>query len=59
MSKDDEEVGHLELNDLKNGSHPKHTMAGFDTTEADLPPGYFRSSFFVGTMLVIFKNLET
>ncbi|KAK3059713.1 hypothetical protein LTS18_010212, partial [Coniosporium uncinatum] len=26
-------------------------MTGFDTTEEDLPPGYFTSSFFIGTML--------
>jgi len=32
----------------KDVPHP--TMTGFDTTEEDLPPGYFTSSFFIGTM---------
>jgi hypothetical protein len=52
MSKNDEEIGHFEDADVKDAAYPNHTMAGFDTTEDDLPPGYFRSSFFIGTMSV-------
>jgi len=32
----------------KDVPHP--TMTGFDTTEENLPSGYFTSSFFIGTM---------
>jgi hypothetical protein len=47
--KDDGELAHIELDDLKN-PYPSHGMTGFDTTDDQLPPGYFRSSFFIGTM---------
>jgi len=45
-----QKMDHFEVEDLKDGSYPQHGMTGFDTTEENLPPGYFRSSFFVGTM---------
>jgi MFS family permease len=31
--------------------HDHHTMTGFDTNIESLPPGYFTSTFFIGTML--------
>lgn len=42
---------HFEVEDFKDTSHAGHGMTGFDTTEDALPEGYFRSSFFIGTML--------
>ena len=52
LPKDVREMERVELEDLKDTFSPKHGMTGFDTTEDDLLPGYFRSSFFIGTISV-------
>ncbi|QDS75827.1 hypothetical protein FKW77_001054 [Venturia effusa] len=44
-------MDHFGLERLKDESRAQHGMIGFDTTEENLPPGYFHSSFFFGTML--------
>lgn len=48
-----QKMDHFEVEQLKDDAYPQHGMIGFDTTEDQLPPGYFRSSFFIGTMLVV------
>jgi hypothetical protein len=48
-----QKMDHFEVEKLKDDAYPQHGMTGFDTTEDQLPPGYFRSSFFIGTMLVV------
>jgi hypothetical protein len=57
VNKDGHKMDHFEVEDLKDSSYPKHGMTGFDTTEDQLPPGYFRSSFFIGTMSVSLTSL--
>lgn len=48
-----QKMDHFRVEDLKEESYTQHGMTGFDTAEENLPPGYFRNSFFVGTMHVI------
>lgn len=48
-----QKIDHFEVESLMEESCPHHGITGFDTTEKNLPPGYFRSSFFVGTMSVL------
>jgi hypothetical protein len=48
----DGKMDHFEVEELKDNAYSRHGMTGFDTTEDQLPPGYFRSSFFIGTMSV-------
>lgn len=50
--KDDIELKHIEKLD-NDDSLAKEQAVTFETDEHALPPGYFRSSFFVGTMAAI------
>lgn len=56
-SKNYTETVHLENQEKKGIPITGHGMTGFDTNEAALPPGYFRSSFFIGTMYVLHETI--
>jgi hypothetical protein len=42
-------IAHIEA----DSKHEFNGVAGFQTDEASLPPGYYRSTFFIGTLTAI------
>lgn len=54
-------VSSAQLDDPGKDSHRRHNtswISGFATNSDDVPPGYFRSAFFLGTMAAICFSLD-
>jgi hypothetical protein len=56
MAVEEEKSGIAHIEGNSNSEHDNHEdngVTGFETDEAGLPPGYYTSTFFIGTLTAI------
>jgi hypothetical protein len=46
-------ISHIEADSKTDPQTELNDMIGFQTDEANLPPGYYRSAFFLGTLAAV------